>query len=252
MDSAKIKPIELKNVSSGYGSGRDKVEILHDISYEFEQGKSYGILGPNGSGKTTFLRTLIRETDYSGNIRIFDHDLRELKRREIAKFMALLLQYNDNSFDFTVRETVRLGNYAAKEDITDRVLEELSLEKIADKKVRCLSGGQKQRVSLARTLAQNTPVILLDEPMNSLDIKYQSEISGYLKKWISEAPDRVLIGVYHDINLARMLSDELIFVRDGRIIESGAEADIDYPKVLEKTYDMDVYDYMKKQSELWR
>ena len=83
-------------------------------------------------------------------------------------------------------------------------------------------------------LVQNALVILLDEPMNSLDLKYQSEITGYLQEWIHEEKDRVLIGVYHDINLARMLSDELIFIKKGGSFIAARDSSIDYPAVLEK------------------
>ena len=236
--------IEIRKMSAGYG-GR---KILEDIDLTVEDGCRAALAGPNGCGKTTLMRAMIGLIPYSGSIRLHGKEVREMKRREIASEAALLTQYFENAFDYTVFETVKLGGYVS--DPTDEeiagILERTGLTELKDLPVSILSGGQKQRVFLARTLAQKAPVLLLDEPMNHLDIKHISEI----RELLGESAG-TLVGIYHDISLARLLSDMIIFLKDGRIVHKGKSSDIDYKKVLTEVYDIDVYEYMNGISKLW-
>lgn len=249
--------ILLENVCAGYGGG----DVLHNINLAIEEGTKVAIAGPNGCGKTTLLRALIGAVPSTGSIKILNKDLKALPRRKIAGSVSLLSQYQENSFEFTVRETVELGCYA-QGSVTgiDDILEKTGLTDLAETPVSTLSGGQKQRVFLARTLAQKTPVMLLDEPMNHLDIKYIKEISDLLTEWSEGTtlmPDgrevrNTLIGVWHDLSMARIMSDTVVFLKEGKQVLTEKTASVDYRKVLEEVYGMDVYGHMQGMSELWR
>jgi len=236
--------IEIKDMSAGYG---DK-KVLEDISLTVMDGQKAALIGPNGCGKTTLMRALIGLIPYSGSIKLHGKEVREMKRKEIASETALLTQYFENAFDYTVWETVKLGGYVsapADEEIA-AILDKTGLSDLKDLPVSVLSGGQKQRVFLARTLAQKAPVLLLDEPMNHLDIKHICGITELLKK-----DGGTVVGIYHDISLARLLSDMIIFLKDGRIVHKGGSKDTDYRKLLAEVYDIDVYGYMNGISKLW-
>lgn len=236
--------IEIKGMSAGYG-GRT---VLENIDLTVEDGQKAALIGPNGCGKTTLMRALIGLIPYSGSIRLHGKEVREMKRREIASETALLTQYFENAFDYTVGETVKLGGYVSSpsDEEINAILDKTGLTDLKDLPVSILSGGQKQRVFLARTLAQKAPVLLLDEPMNHLDIKHIREITKLL-----ENDSGTVVGIYHDISLARLLSDMIIFLKDGRIVHKGRSSDIDYRKVLAEVYDIDVYEYMNDISKLW-
>ena len=259
-----ISAIEVDNLSAGYG----KENILHDISFRIPEGASCTLMGPNGCGKTTLLRALTGVIPYSGSIRILGRNLRDMKRDEIASCMAMMSQLGSVYFSFTVRETVSMGRYARHKmgsssaldrEAVDRCLERTGLCDIAGRQISALSGGQLQRVFLARTLAQETPVILLDEPANHLDMKYQSELMDYLKKWSREEtvlPDgrrihNTLIGVFHDLTLAVQNADDMVFLKDGHLVLSGAADDILSGALLQEVYDMDVSAYVRKRMECW-
>lgn len=236
--------IEIKGMSAGYGG---KI-VLEDISLTVEDGQKAALIGPNGCGKTTLMRALIGLIPYSGSIKLHGKEVRDMKRKEIASETALLTQYFENAFDYTVWETVKLGGYVSSpsDEEISAILDKTGLADLKDLPVSILSGGQKQRVFLARTLAQKAPILLLDEPMNHLDIKHIRGITGLLEK-----DGGTVVGIYHDISLARLLSDMIIFLKDGRIIHKGNSKDIDYRKVLAEVYDIDVYGYMNGISRLW-
>lgn len=264
MDKTDLKTvIELRGVNVSYG--RASSCALKDIDLKIAEGSRVAVIGPNGSGKTTLLRAVIGAAGYEGDVSLLGSDIRSLKRRDIAKRAALLTQLGDSSFAYTVRETVSLGMYASgrknsdESDFLDDILERTGLTDLQDRAVYSLSGGQRQRVYLARTFAQQTPVLLLDEPMNFLDLKYQAELSRLLIEWSegeTAGPDgnykNTLVGVYHDISLARRMSDILIFVKNGRVVFTGKTGDTDYKKMLNEVYDMDVYSYMKEMSGMWK
>ena len=174
--------IKLEHVSAGYDK---KNNILEDISISFDEGGVCGILGPNGAGKTTLLKVLAGLIPYTGNILIEDQELSHISRKKLSGIISMMPQFSAVYFSYTVFETVMLGRYIHQDntlgsmmggaskrdkDITEETLEQTGLTELADKELSELSGGQLQRVMLARTIAQQTPVILLDEPTNHLDI----------------------------------------------------------------------------------
>ena len=249
--------IILERLSAGY----DNTNVLHDIDLTVPEGCKVALVGPNGCGKTTLLRALIGAVRSSGSIKIADKDLNSLSRRQIAGYISLLSQYQENYFEYTVRETVELGSYAQSGNSSvEDILDKTGLISLADTPVSTLSGGQKQRVFLARTLAQRAPIMLLDEPMNHLDIKYIKEISDLLLEWsegTTVTPDGVtmkntLIGVWHDISMARIMSDMVVFLKEGKQVLTAATKDVDYKTALSEVYDMDVYGHLSSMSDLWR
>jgi len=189
-------------------------------------------------------------------------DIAAVSRRELAKKTALLTQSAQIFFPFTVYETVSMGRYAylqgflknlSAEDknITENILKELDIWDIKDRMIDELSGGTIQRVFLARTLAQSPDLILLDEPANHLDLKHQIELLKYLKTWVKEE-GKMLIGVFHDLNLARLFGDSAIILNNGTIAANGNIDDVLNGNVLNNVYGIDIREFMKESLEKWK
>ena len=249
--------LKLEAVSSGYGRNL----ILNNISLSIDCSGSVGIIGQNGSGKTTLLKTISGLLPYTGSIRLAGRELSKMKPKEAASLIAVMPQFSNTYFSYTVEETVMMGRYihsrgflsgCAPDDRrrTTEVLELLNLMNVKDKCLTNLSGGQLQRVLLARTLVQDTPIIILDEPTNHLDIRYQAELTEHLKNWLSLDKKHTLIGVYHDLPTALRLSDRLIVMKNGQVI-----ADQHSPKeikrdILVKAFDIDAAQLITENLEL--
>jgi len=250
--------LSVKNVSAGYGAG----DVIKNITFEAADGENLCIIGPNGCGKTTLLKTIARLLPYKGGIALDGADIKKMKRREIAANIAMLSQFGNVYFPYSVYDTVMLGRFihlksgllgspgADDRQAAEESLIATDLLSIKDKMITELSGGQLQRVFLARALAQRPRLILLDEPTNHLDIKYQAELIDYLKKWTAEGGNRSVIGVMHDINLALDLSDNIILMKDGEIRGAGKSKLIS-KRLLEDVYDMDIVSYMKNAYGRW-
>jgi len=249
---------EVKNLRAGY-NGND---VIRDISFRVEKGECLCVLGPNGCGKSTLLKSIARIIDYRGQVLVDGGDISAVPRKQLARKVALLSQNMQVFFPYTVHETVSMGRYAysrgflknlSAEDaaIINDTLKKLDLWDSRDRMIDELSGGTLQRVFLAKTLAQTPRVILLDEPANHLDLKHQIALLDYLKAWVKEN-NTSLIGVFHDLNLARYFGDTAVVFNNGNLAASGKIEEVLNSAILEKVYGIDIRAFMRKSLEKWK
>ncbi|NLY72924.1 MAG: ABC transporter ATP-binding protein [Tissierellia bacterium] len=251
--------LEFKDVYAGY-NGRD---IIKDINFTIKRGESLAIIGPNSCGKTTLLRAAAGIIQHRGQISLSGSAIDTMKRRDIAEHIAMMSQINHVHFPYSIYETVMMGRYRflrknlfgrpGPQDIkiVEETLEKTSLMDIKDKSLNILSGGQLQRVYLAHTLVQEPELILLDEPTNHMDVKYQIDVVNFLKDWALKE-GKAVVGVFHDINLAMELTDNLMFMKEGRIHGMGSAQELITSTFLEEIYEMDIVSYMVRSLERWK
>jgi len=222
--------LETRGLSAGYGNGN----VIKNIQMRLEKGEFVSILGPNGSGKSTLIKALQGLLKYaSGEVAVAGERLSRLKRREVARWIAFVPQISDPVFDFSVFELVAMGRYAYQSRISGLspsdirlikdVLKLLEISQLEDKKIAHLSGGERQRVLIARALAQDTPLLFLDEPSSHLDINYGLEIFEILIK-LQRERGKTILCAEHNINLAVPYSQRIIFLRAGEIRAQGPPA----------------------------
>ena len=239
--------LEVRELAFEYRPGQP---VLAGVSHEFATGKLTCILGPNGSGKTTLLRCMLGSLAPTGGAALLaGKAATEHSQRALAKLMAYVPQQPRSAFAFTAREIVLLGRYAHTGPLglageQDRTVARLAMEMtetvaFADRTLDELSGGEAQRVMIARALAQQPQVLLLDEPTSHLDIKNQLAIYRMMVRLAHEWPMTVVC-VSHDVNLAGRFADELVMMRDGRVIATGTPEQVIRADVLRDTYDVEV------------
>jgi len=201
-----------------------QTEVLSKINFRAEPGQLVSIAGPNGSRKTTLLRALSSEIDYSGEIRFDGENLTDLSYQTLAKRRAILPQSTQLAFPFTVLEVVQMAEQDRRSERPSQALQRTGLEGFESRFYQELSGGEKQRVQLARVLVQVwEPVkdgkanwLLLDEPVSSLDIGHQIEVMQ-LARAFADAGGGVIC-VMHDLNLATMFSDSIALFENGHLL----------------------------------
>ena len=235
--------IEVKNISKKYGSKA----VVNDVSFQIKRGKITSFIGPNGAGKSTVLGMMSRllKRD-SGEVFIDGKELSQWKTNELAKVLAILKQSNHLSVRLTIRDLVAFGRFPHSQgNLTevdqatiDEALHYMQLEDIQDKFLEELSGGQRQRAFIGMVLAQDTDYILLDEPLNNLDMKHSVQIMKMLRRITDELGKTVII-VIHDINFASCYSDEIIALQNGEISVCGTVDEIMQASTLSELYDMD-------------
>jgi len=224
----------------------DGTQILNNLSFNFKKGKFYGILGPNGSGKTTFLDVLSGYKNApDSEIYIENKELKEYCHLKLAKKIAIVPQKFDIVFPFSVSDILEMGRYPYKKkffslqkkdyEIIDRVVEEIGLEEFLDKEINALSGGEEQRVIFGKALIQTTPILFLDESTSNLDPYYSHTLLSLVRKRVVEEKTTV-IGVFHDFNLASLYCDEILLLEKGRIVTSGKTQEVLNSKELEKVF----------------
>ncbi len=235
---------DIDNVSFAY----DTTLVLTDLCIHLQRGKFYGIVGPNGCGKTTFLDLLIgNRRPKSGSISFQDKPLPSYHRRDLAHCISLVPQEFDTGFGYTVEEVVLMGRHPyikrfgspSTEDWhhVNRAMETIGVSELKDRYTSELSGGQKQRAVVARALAQNTDVLIFDEATSSLDIKYTLQIFNVARKLVTKE-NRTIIAVIHDLNLAAAYCDEIIFMKDGRIQQYGKTMKVMTPEIILEIFDV--------------
>lgn len=223
--------LEINNLSFSYNENK---QILKNISLKINKGEVLGVLGINGAGKTTFIKCINRiiEPD-SGDIFIDGKSINSMTQKEIAKLIAYVPQYNNNFFDINVLNTVMMGripyaNQSFSENdrkIVYDLLEKMDLEVFAFRSIREMSGGERQRVFIARALAQQPKIIILDEPTSSLDLHNQLFILNMIDE-LAKKEGLTIIMIIHDLNLASMFCDKLLMLKDGSIFAYGDTASI--------------------------
>lgn len=250
--------LKVRNLYCGY----DGKDVIKDFNIDIIRGQNVSIVGPNGCGKSTLLKAMVSLIDYKGNIFLDGKEVKSIKRKELAKKVALMSQNSQIYFPYTVYETVALGRYAhidgvfarlskKDEEIILNCLSNVGILDLKDKLINELSGGQLQRVYLARVFAQEPDVILLDEPTNHLDLKCQIEILEHINKWTKEN-QKTVIGVLHDLNLVQMFSDDVIMLSEGYIVSKGKTKDVLSEDKLKEVYGVDIKKFMINALEKWR
>lgn len=211
-----------------------ETETLHNISLEADDGEMVSLLGPNGSGKTTLLKCIAGLHQPSeGTIEIDGHRAVKLPMKEMARLVGYVPQDTGSSFAISVLNAVLLGRTpyirfgASNEDlnISQEAIERMGLRPLAFRMLNELSGGERQRVLIARALAQQPKVLLLDEPTSSLDLKYQLETLEIVRRVAREKRLLVLLSI-HDLNLASRFSDRLLMLKDGYLLADGTSAQV--------------------------
>lgn len=235
--------IEVRNVVKEYGD----IKVVDHVSTKIRPRSITSFIGPNGAGKSTLLSMISRITrKKGGDILIEGKELEKWDSGELAKKVSILKQSNNINIRLTIRELVSFGRFPysqgnlTKEDIKyiDEAISYMKLGDIQDKYLDELSGGQRQRAYIAMVIAQNTDYILLDEPLNNLDMKHSVEIMKILRRLVDDLGKTIAI-VIHDINFASCYSDYVVALKDGRIVEEGKTEKIINQNILGKIYDLD-------------
>ena len=236
--------ITVRNVTKRYGG----TTVLDDVSCEIPRGGITSIIGPNGAGKSTLLSLISRlQPMDAGGVSVAGLDVTATPSRELAKTMAILRQENHLTMRLTVRDLVAFGRFPHSggrptvQDLehVDEAIRQLDLTSMADKFVDELSGGQRQRAYIAMVLAQDTEYLLLDEPLNNLDMKHSVEMMRLLRRLADELGKTIVL-VVHDINFASCYSDTILAMKNGRLIHQGTPSDIMRAGMLYDVYDIDI------------
>ncbi|NIK79620.1 iron complex transport system ATP-binding protein [Paenibacillus castaneae] len=236
--------IEVRNVSKAYGGK----PVIEEVSVGIKKGKITSFIGPNGAGKSTLLSMISRLlTKDSGQVLIEGKELSDWKSKDLAKKISILKQSNHINLRLTVRELVSFGRFPysqgklTKEDWeqVDEAIAYMDLVDLQGKYLDELSGGQNQRAFIAMVIAQNTEYILLDEPLNNLDMKHSVQIMKVLRRLVEELGKTVIL-VIHDINFASCYSDYIVALKNGKIVKEGSTETIIDSAILKEIYDMDI------------
>ncbi|MBC1500960.1 ATP-binding cassette domain-containing protein [Listeria weihenstephanensis] len=236
--------IEVRNLQKNYGAK----SVLRDVDLVIPQKQIVSFIGANGAGKSTLLSIIARlmRAD-GGEILIDDVALVDWKSDDLAKRLSILKQSNHVTMRLTVRDLVAFGRFPhskgrlQKEDeaFIEMALAYMELQELAPRYLDELSGGQQQRAYIAMIIAQNTDYVLLDEPLNNLDMKHSVQIMQLLRRLVDELGKTVLL-VLHDINFASCYSDSIVALKDGAVVAHGSTADMIKEEVLEQVFDMHI------------
>lgn len=224
--------LQADSVMAGYGQRR----VLHGVSMALPRGRLMGMLGPNGSGKSTLFHCLTGHHPVEGGaVTIDGTPLAQLSRQQLARVVAFVPQRTQVTFPFTALQMVLMGRHAYSQaftcDTADDVkiamaaLERLDLAGLADRPFTQLSGGQQQLVILARAMAQQSPILLLDEPLVGLDIRHQYQFLQAVQQ-LAQSGAHSILASFHELGTACQWCDALVLLAEGRVLAEGAPAEV--------------------------
>lgn len=249
--------LEVANLSVRYGS----LQVLDSVSFALPAGQWLMVAGPNGAGKSTLLSAVAQGLSYSGTVRIDGRDAAKIRPLSLARELGVLSQTHQVGYAFTVEEVVNLGRYAYRrgrlsfsdgegEDKVRLALEMTGMLPLRRHSVLTLSGGELQRTFLAQLFAQDPRLILLDEPANHLDLKYQKQMFDLIGEWAKQ-PGRAVVSVVHDIAMARSYGTCALLMDRGRQVALGGTREVLSPENLQRVYGMDVQGWMRDMLARW-
>lgn len=223
---------DIADVRFGY---KDR-PVIRGVSLRLAPGRFYGLIGPNGCGKSTLIDLMVGHLrPDAGTIRFAGSELAAYSRKALARQLALVPQNFYINFPFTVQEVVMMGRYphmarfarpsAADAQIVAAVMATTGITDFAGRSIARLSGGERQRVVAARALAQDTPVLIMDEPTSNLDINHSLALLALVKDSVAKQ-GKTAVAVLQDLNLAALFSDELVLMKAGRIMAVGPVAEV--------------------------
>ena len=234
--------IKVEEITKKYGQKK----VVDQVSMVIPKGKVTSFIGPNGAGKSTVLSMVSRlmKPD-EGHVLLEEKEVHSWDQKELAKKLAILKQSNHINMRLTIRELVSFGRFphsggkltAEDEKQIDEAIGYMQLSDLEHRYLDELSGGQRQRAYIAMVIAQNSEYILLDEPLNNLDMKHASEIMKTLRK-LAEDLGKTIIIVIHDINFASCYSDYIVALKNGVNAKHGNVEEIIQKEVLEEIYEM--------------
>lgn len=241
--------LRLDNVSLGY----DKQTVLHNVNLEARPAEMLGIIGPNGAGKSTLIRGITRLIQpTSGNIFLNGSEISDIPRQKLAQMVAVVPQNPMLPEPFTALEVVLMGRtphlgllrYEGEKDlaIVKNVMEATQTIALAERRVGELSGGERQRLTIARALAQEPEIILMDEPTANLDINYQIETLNLARK-LCQKQELVVVLTLHDLNLASQYCDRLVVLGKGTVYCQGTPQAVINAQTIRDVYGAKVYVY---------
>lgn len=241
---------EIQGVCFRYGSPAKGGEpLLKHVTFTIGEGEIVGILGPNGSGKTTLLKILAHLlVPQSGRVLVFGRELHGMSRRDIAKTVALVPQDAAPVFPFSIAEIVLMGRFPHQRDqrrfgwesahdwdVVQQAMEAMDVAHLRDRLMTDVSGGERQRAIIARALAQEPRVLLLDEPTVFLDLRHQVDLMQRLQRLNAE--QRLTIAVVsHDVNLVSQVCDRIVVMHQGRLVREGPPEEVIRPELFELVY----------------
>jgi iron complex transport system ATP-binding protein len=236
--------IQLDGVTKRYGD----TTVVDDVSLTIPSGGVTSVVGANGAGKSTLLSLMSRlSKPDAGTITVAGLDVATTPTEDLAKRLAVLRQENHTAVRLTVRELVAFGRFPhsggrlgpTDHDVVDDAVGYFELTEFADRPLDTLSGGQRQRAHIAMVLCQSTDYVLLDEPLNNLDMRHSVQIMRRLRRMADDYGKTVVL-VVHDINFAARYSDRVVAMRDGAVVAHGGVADVMTTDVLRTVFDLDI------------
>lgn len=236
--------IQVRELSKFYG----KKVVVEKVNVDIHRGKITSFIGPNGAGKSTLLSMVSRLVDAdTGEVLVDNDQVKRMKSNEFSKRVSILKQSNFMNVRLTIRELVSFGRFPYSrgklnaEDIriVEQAMDYMGLMEMQHEYMDELSGGQRQRAFIAMVIAQDTDYILLDEPLNNLDMKHSVQIMKILRRLVDDLGKTVVI-VLHDINFASVYSDRIVALKEGRVVKDGPTNDIINSDALREIYDMDI------------